>query len=156
MTLFEINNEILNFPYEIDEETGEILNADALDDLHMARDEKIENICCFIKNLRADADAIDNEIDSMRKRRDRKNKRADSLEAYLRKQLNGERFDSIRASVTWRVSRWVDVDESILPKKYFTKKTTYTPDKKTLTNILKSGKKVKGATLKERNNMKIN
>ncbi|WP_260979297.1 siphovirus Gp157 family protein [Streptococcus pneumoniae] len=34
-----------------------------------------------------------------------------------------------------------------LPKKYFTKKATLAPDKKTLKELLKSGKKVKGAEL---------
>lgn len=155
MTLFEIDNEILNFPYVIDEETGEVLNADALDELHLARDEKIENICCYIKNLRADADAIKNEAESMAQRYKRLNKKADSLQRYLEKHLAGEKFDSIRASISWRASKYVDVDETILPKKYFTKKISYAPDKKTLTAILKQGGKVKGATLKERNNMTI-
>ena len=44
MTLFEIDKAILDFEFDIDEETGEILNANALDELHMARDAKIEGI----------------------------------------------------------------------------------------------------------------
>ncbi|CKG51596.1 TPA: siphovirus Gp157 family protein, partial [Streptococcus pneumoniae] len=41
----------------------------------------------------------------------------------------------------------VKVNENDLPKKYFTKKVTLAPDKKTLKELLKSGKKVKGAEL---------
>ena len=48
-TLYEINEKLLNFEFEIDEETGEILNAGELDNLELARDEKIENLCLYIK-----------------------------------------------------------------------------------------------------------
>ncbi|MBM0887509.1 siphovirus Gp157 family protein, partial [Escherichia coli] len=41
----------------------------------------------------------------------------------------------------------VKVNENDLPKKYFTKKVTLAPDKKTLKEMLKSGKKVKRAEL---------
>ena len=55
--LYEIMQEIEGFEFEVDGETGEILNADALDLLEIERDTKIENICLWIKNLRADARA---------------------------------------------------------------------------------------------------
>ena len=55
--LYEIMNEIENFDFEIDEETGEILNFDALDRLQVARDVKIENLCLWVKNLKSDAEA---------------------------------------------------------------------------------------------------
>lgn len=58
MTLFEINKAILDFQFEVDEETGELLNAQALDDLQMARDEKIEGVGLWIKNLNAEAAAV--------------------------------------------------------------------------------------------------
>lgn len=41
----------------------------------------------------------------------------------------------------------VKVDEELLPKKYFNKKITVAPDKTTLKELLKSGKKIKGAEL---------
>ena len=52
MNLFEIENEIMNC---WDQETGEILDSDRLDQLEMERDTKIENIALYIKNLTADA-----------------------------------------------------------------------------------------------------
>ena len=58
MTLFELNDALRNFNLEIDEETGEILNAAELDALEMQRDEKIENIALWIKNLKAEAEAV--------------------------------------------------------------------------------------------------
>ena len=46
MNLFEIENEIMNC---WDQETGEILDSDRLDQLEMERDTKIENIALYIK-----------------------------------------------------------------------------------------------------------
>ena len=53
MTLFEINKAILDFEFEVDEETGELLYAQDLDELQMARDEKFEKVGLWIKNLNA-------------------------------------------------------------------------------------------------------
>ena len=47
MNLYELNKAIADFDLEIDEETGEVLNADELDQITLARDEKIENIAFF-------------------------------------------------------------------------------------------------------------
>lgn len=49
------------------------------------------------------------------------------------------------------------VDENLLPKKYIKKQTkvTYTPDKVAIKNDLDAGKKIKGATLKENENLQI-
>ena len=55
MTIYEINEEILNC---IDLETGEIIDIDRLNDLQLERDAKIENVACWIKELKAEAEAI--------------------------------------------------------------------------------------------------
>ena len=39
----------------VDMDTGEILSLDAL---QMEREQKLENVACYIKNLTADADAL--------------------------------------------------------------------------------------------------
>jgi hypothetical protein len=41
----------------------------------------------------------------------------------------------------------VQVYEDLLPKKYFAKKVELKPDKTTLKELLKAGKKIKGAEL---------
>ena len=73
--LYKIMQEIEGFEFEIDEGTGEILNADALDLLEIERDAKIENICLWIKNLRADARAYKDEEESFRARKRRRKTR---------------------------------------------------------------------------------
>ena len=59
MTLFEINEQIQKaIELGFDPETGEILDASALEQLQIDRDEKIENICLYIKDLTAEAKAL--------------------------------------------------------------------------------------------------
>ena len=59
MNLYEIENEILKC---VDEETGEIFDVEKFEALELARDVKIENICLWIKNLKAEAEALKLEI----------------------------------------------------------------------------------------------
>ena len=65
MNLYEINSQIENFEFKIDEETGEVLNMNELNELKMSKDEKIENIALWIKNLKSDEKALDDEIKTL-------------------------------------------------------------------------------------------
>ena len=55
MKLYEIDNAILEC---IDMETGEVIDAEKLDALNIERDAKIENVVLWIKDLKAEAEAI--------------------------------------------------------------------------------------------------
>ena len=55
MNIYEIEQAITDL---VDPETGEITDFEALDALSMARDEKIENVALWTKNLNAEAKAI--------------------------------------------------------------------------------------------------
>ena len=80
MNLFEIENEIMNC---WDQETGEILDSDRLDQLEMERDTKIENIALYIKNLTADAEALKAEKQSFAERQKAAENKVESLKKYL-------------------------------------------------------------------------
>ena len=113
MNLWEIAEEIeRTFAQAVDPETGEI-NEEymaKLDALEMDRDRKIENVACFIKNLRADAAAIKAEKDALQKRQKAAESKAESLTRYLSNFLNGEKYASPRAAITWRRSTRVEFD----------------------------------------------
>lgn len=49
--LYEINSQIENFEFEIDDFTGEILNAGELEGLEVERDAKIESLALWYKNM---------------------------------------------------------------------------------------------------------
>lgn len=154
-TLYELNQKFNEFEFEIDPETGEILNADELDKIELERDEKLENVALWIKNLTADAEAYKREKESFaEKERVAKNK-VESLKSYLNFVLNGETFKSDRVNITYRKSSALNIiDEYVIPKKYFVKQAPKL-DKMAIKEAIKSGKKVKGAEIVENKNIQI-
>ena len=54
MKLYEINEQIMAC---IDSETGEVIDPEKLNDLQIAKDEKIENLALWYKDLLAEANA---------------------------------------------------------------------------------------------------
>lgn len=111
MNLFEINNQIENFEFEFDELTGEVLNLEELDELKLTRDEKIENIALFIKNLKADEKALDDEIKSLKARMESKSRKIDNLSRYLEITLGNNKFESPKCKVSWWKSKQVVIDD---------------------------------------------
>lgn len=111
MTLYEINSEMLNL---IDEETGEVLDYERFVELNLARDEKIENIGLWIKDLKAEASALKAEKDALAKRQKTAENKAERLTNYLQMMLEGEKFKTPRLSVSYRASKAVEVDNEFL------------------------------------------
>lgn len=156
MTLFEIDKAIIDFEFEIDEETGEILNAQELDELQMAREQKIEGVGLWIKNLEAEAAAVKAEKDNMADRQKRLEKKAESLKGYLAYALNGEKFSTPKIAMSWRRSESVNItDEALLPENCLNVVITKKPDKKVIKDALKAGKEIMGAELVTKNNLQI-
>ena len=156
MTLFEINKAIMDFEFEIDEETGEILNANGLDELEIAKEEKIENIGLWIKNLLAEAEAVKHEKDNMAIRQKRLEKKAESLKGYLTYALDGEKFSTPRVAMSFRKSESVVIpDDAIVPDEYCNISVIKKPDKTVIKKALKEGKEVLGAELVTKQNIQI-
>lgn len=152
--LYEIINEIENFDFDIDEETGEILNAADLEGLELERDVKIENICLWIKNLKADAEAYKNEKLSFADKQRRAEAKAESLKKYMAYVLDGQKFKTDRVQVSWRKSEAVEVDDVLkLPAEL--KRISVEADKKALKDRLKAGEDFEGVRLVEKNNITI-
>lgn len=159
--LFEINQAMMDaWEAALDPETGE-LDADALtafEQLQMDQHTKRENIACWIKNLRSDAEAIKTEAKTMADRAKSCERKADSLTRYLAADLNGEKFQTAKVAVSWRRSVSVEIDEAEvpeLPEQYIRTKTTIEPDKTAIKDALKAGEVIEGCRLVERNNISI-
>ena len=153
--LHEIMNEIENFDFEIDEETGEILNFDALDRLQVARDVKIENLCLWVKNLKSDAEAYKAEKESFAKKQKQAENRATSLHSFIQTVLNGENFKTDRVTVSYRKSEAIELEDKIcVPDKYFVPQEPKL-DKTGLKKAIKAGEEFGGVHLVERQNMSI-
>lgn len=153
MKLYEIDREIeAALEGAIDPETGEIIASDLFEvyeALQIQRDEKIENIGLFIKDLKAEAAAIREEEKALAARRRAAENKAESLEGYLQFNLHGEKFKTPRLAVSYRKSQKVEVDENRLneiPEEYLRYKDPEV-DKKRVSEALKSGQAVPGCKL---------
>ena len=156
MTLFEIDKALADFEFEIDEETGEILNAADLDELNLAREQKIENIGLYIKNLEAEKEAVKHEKDNFTDREKKLGKKIEGLKGYLTYALNGKKFSTARVAVSFRKSESVLIkNENLIPDEYCEFTTTRKPNKKTIKDALKEGKELMGVELLEKNNIQI-
>lgn len=152
MNLYEIDSAIMDC---VDMETGEIIDMEALEDLQMERDQKIEGIGCWIKNLLADAKALKEEKDNLAARQKAAENKAASLKTFLSRYLNGEKFKTAKVAISYRKSDSVDIAEgAVIPEEYL-KYSEPTPDKIGLKAALKAGEKIQGISLVTSNNIQI-
>lgn len=152
MTLFEIDGAIMNC---VDSETGEIINEEMLDTLNMARNEKVENICLWIKNLKAEAEALKAEKDAFAQRQKSTENKMESLKRYISTYLGGAPFKSTRVAVSFRRTESVEIKEgTTLPDEYLRFKYPE-PDKAALKTALKNGATIDGVSLVAGKNITI-
>lgn len=155
-TLYEIDKAIMDWEMEIDPETGEILNYEELDNLQMAREQKIEGIGLYFKNISAEAEMVKAEAKNLTERYKRLENKAESLKKYLAYALQGEKFSTPRLAVSYRKSESVEIGQDfVYDKKWCEVSTTYKPDKKKLKDAIKSGKEIKGVKLIEKQNISV-
>lgn len=164
MTLYEINSQIdqILSTAEIDEETGEVLfDTTLLESLQIARETKLENIACYVKNLVAEVDAIKAEEKNLKARRQSKEKLAERLTYMLDNDLQGQKFETARCKISYRKSTSTVVDEEVFLEKYkddtnmCTPNTTYKYDKAQLKKKIQAGETIDGVTLSVNNNISI-
>lgn len=155
MTLYEINEQIQKaIELGFDPDTGEILDASALEQLQMDRDEKIENICLYIKDLVAESKALADEAKALSERKERSARKAESLKNYLQAMLGGQKWKSSKAAVSYRKTQAVVIDDINALKPEFMRVKTE-PDKTAIKDVLKAGAAVAGAHLEDRQSMSI-
>ena len=149
MTIYEINEGILNC---IDLETGEIIDIDKLNELELERDAKIENVACWIKELKAEAEAIKAEKLALAERQRVAENKAESLKKWLAYALQGEKFKTAKCSVSFRKTESVEVTDEGLSNlmKEHDELLTYKapePNKKAIKDAIKDGLSVQGVRL---------
>ena len=149
MTLYEINSEIMSC---IDMETGEVIDTEKLNELQLERDAKIENVALWIKELKAEAEAIKQEKLALADRQRVAENKAESLKNWIAYALNGEKFKTAKCSVSFRTTESVEVTEEGLESlmnghdELLTYKAPE-PNKKAIKQALKDGLNVEGVQL---------
>ena len=113
MTIYEIDKAIENLiENSIDPETGELMiSDDALEQLQMERDAKIENIALKVKELAATANAIKAEADRLAARGKAAENAAKRLKEYLKWTLHGNKFKSNRVSIYYNSRDSVAIED---------------------------------------------
>lgn len=160
-SLYEISREYTEAleGLEIDEETGEILNYEALEKLDGQLEEKAESIACYIKDLNAYVCAMKTEEDSLAKRRKTAENRTAGLKKYLAECLDAagkEKLETARCRLSFRRSSTVEIiDDKKIPEQFISRIVTLKPDKTAIGNAIKAGGTVEGACLTEKRNIQI-
>lgn len=153
MNLYEINTAIQDC---IDEDSGEILDFERLQNLQMQYDEKIENVALAYKNALAEAEALKNEKKAFEEREKKAKNRADYLIGYLGYVLDGQPFKTTRVEIKFRKSEAVIVPDDVtqLPEEYLTYKDP-TANKTKIKEALKSGELIPGCSIEQRKNISV-
>lgn len=146
MKLYEIDKAIMDC---VDLETGEIIDTEQLDKLQIERDAKIENVACWLKDLKAEAEALKAEKMAFAERQKIAENKMESLKKYLEYALNGKAFKSTRTSVSFRKSQSVEVADIYKLDENYIRYKEPEADKTAIKEALKAGKEVAGAILVE-------
>lgn len=157
MNIYEIDNAMFSL---IDEETGEIKDFEAFEELQMQKDEKIENVALWHKNLIAESKAIREEEKALAERRKSLEHRAESLKNFVSRALNGNKFSTSKVAISYRKSTAVEVDDEFIDYAMKNNSDLLTfkrpeANKAVIKEMLQGGFDIPHAELIEKNNMSI-
>lgn len=161
MKLYEIPEEYRKVleGVQVDEETGEILGADALVEFAGDLNETIKNTGLYLFELDSEAQQIDAQIKRLKARKDGMKRRADTLKNLMLDAMTSSGLKKVSdplVTVYLRKSTATIVDEmDILPKDLLRVKVETSPDLIAIGKKLKAGEVVPGAHLEERQNVNI-
>lgn len=153
--LYELTGQFLDiYNMDLDDET----KLDTLESIDWNEDyeNKVENYIKVMKNLETDVEARKTEQDRLKKLNDSDKKKIERMKNDLiaSMELTGqEKVDTTLFKVSFRHSKSVEVDMTLLPDEY--KKIEYKADKAGLKKLLASGEEIAGAELVENKNLNI-
>lgn len=152
MNLYQIDYAILNC---FDAETGELFDGDMFAALQMERDEKIENACLLIKNLRAEAAALQAEKLAFAARQKAVENKAESLQRYITDFLGGSPFKTAKVAVSFRKSEALQIAENAVIPAEFLKPKAPDVDRVGLKQAIKDGLLLDGVEIVTRQNLQL-
>lgn len=167
--LYTINSELselLERGFDIDEETGEVIEdiAEKLATLQIAEHDKLEHVALYIKNLDSEADAIKAEEKVLAERRKAKEGHVERLKKYLTDFMlstDKRKFETARVNLSFRKSEVVEIQDNELTWFYAEKNPEYLRQREPELNIAAIKKALKadtyfpGAVLTKRENLQI-
>ena len=157
--LYEINAAIETvLQLAIEGEMSDEDLATNLADIELAFDDKADDVACYIKNMRAEAEAIKAEIDRLTKRRQSAERAATRMAGYLSTQMlhaGRPKITTARNAISHRPSEQTVIDDiSILPEACI--RLVPEADKAAVKAAIKGGFTVPGAHIEKKQNIQIN
>lgn len=158
LTLYDIAEAYERLGAILESGDGEELKV-YLDAIEGQLEEKVTNVVRFSKNLELTAEAIYSEIARLEELKKKYVSKSQSLRnyiAYVMQRFDIPKVDSVVASVSFRKSRTVEIDDvALLPEKFIVVKTSKLPDKKAIKEAIDHGDTVPGAHVEEHQNLQI-
>lgn len=156
MNLYEIKQEFEKAIEEcVDMETGEIINPTRLDELNMVLTDKRENVALYIKNLSAEAKAIDEEAKNLTNRKRVLNNKVEGLKKYLADNLEGHKFETAKVVVSFKKSEQLEINSiEHIPTEYLISQEPKI-DKVALKKSIKQGAVINGVQIITKQNIQI-
>lgn len=161
LSLYEIDQAVLTVLENglvFDEETGEVyFDGDNFATLEGVRNDKLESVALYVKNLEAEAAAMRAEEKTLAARRQVKERKAERLRQYVSDSMQAfgdSKIETARVALSFRKSETVELFAPDLVPTTF---VTYQPkiDKAAIKKALKSGEEIMGAELVTRQNLQI-
>lgn len=166
MKLYEIASDYARLLEAV--ETGEIPEeaiADTLESITSIIEEKADNIACMIKNMKAEAEAIGAEEKRLKERRLAKEKRIESLTAYLSETLQNmglKKVETARNRISFRKSEKVAIADEVaflewakVSRGDFLTYAEPTLNRTAIKDAIKGGAEIAGAKLETNQNIQI-
>lgn len=143
----------------IDDETGEILNFEEVEQLDIALDDKLEACAIVIKNKLAFLESLKQEKKVLDERIKDTEKSIESLKkrlTYSMQSVGKKSLETTRAKIGFKGSVQVQItDETQIPHRYMVEKIERKPDKASIKKALASGEIITGVELVEKQNIQI-
>lgn len=147
----------------IDEETGEIIDTDVLEelknDLEKQIVEKSSDVVKYHKNREGLISQIDEEVKRLNAFKKSLKSRQENFEKYIiycMDKLGKDKIETPNGVIKITDSEGVViVDKEKVPAQYVTVKQEFTEDKRAIKKAIKSGTKVPGAIIEKRKNISI-
>lgn len=168
MNLYEIDkriNDIIEFCCDL--ETGELLDdktlENTLNELELSKEEKLTSIAKYIKNLTADAKALQEEKLKFAKRQKIVENKIKRLKEYIDnfirntqgENFNNYKFKDVNNTISYRKSQSLEIDDIDKINEDFLKVEKTIRDKRELAKALKNGAEIEGCHLEEKYSLQI-
>ena len=157
MNLYELNqnfNNLIEVLENTEDENIKELIKKSMDQLTLETNEKIENIIKYIKNLEAEAEALEKESKRLNDRKIRTLKKVDNLKGYLKdftSSLESKKYNTgiFNISIRKNAAAIIIDNEFLVPDEFCKTEIIRKVDKIALKEKLKAGEVIEGVKLQQ-------